>query len=119
MVEHRTPNPRAGGSNPSWPANVKLLVSIQMASKSKGQGTKGKKTGTRNTNQDKQSSSFTPTAIRGFVHEVLTEFKKIVWPDKKVTFGLTGFVLILVVVISLYLGSVDLILGKIISSVLQ
>jgi preprotein translocase subunit SecE len=90
-----------------------------MASKSKGQSAKTKKSGSRNISQEKKSSSFSPTAIRDFVNEVIVEFKKIVWPDKKVTFGLTGFVLVLVVVISLYLGSVDLILGKIVSSVLQ
>lgn len=63
--------------------------------------------------------SFSPRGIRLFLHEVLAEFKKIAWPGKKVTAGLTGFVLLLVVVISLYLGSVDLLLGKLVSTVLK
>jgi preprotein translocase subunit SecE len=63
--------------------------------------------------------SFTPSGIRLFLQEVLAEFKKIAWPGKKVTAGLTGFVLVLVIVISLYLGSVDLLLGKLISTVLN
>jgi preprotein translocase subunit SecE len=51
--------------------------------------------------------------------EVHAEFRKIVWPEKKVTMGLTGFVIVLVVIISLYLGSVDLLLGKLVSTVLK
>jgi len=56
---------------------------------------------------------------RQFIQEVKNEFAKIVWPEKKATFGLTGFVLVLVFIISIYLGSVDLLLGKIVSLVLQ
>jgi len=63
--------------------------------------------------------SITPATIREFIHEVQVEFKKVVWPDKKVTFGLTGFVLILVVLLSIYLGSVDLFLGKLVTMVLR
>lgn len=63
--------------------------------------------------------SLSPAAIREFIHEVQVEFKKVVWPDKKVTFGLTGFVMILVVLVSIYLGSVDLLLGKLVTMVLR
>jgi len=63
--------------------------------------------------------SFSPSSIRQFVSEVQAEFNKVVWPDKKVTTGLTGFVLLLTIVISIYLGSVDLILGKIVTLVLR
>ena len=66
-----------------------------------------------------RKSSFSPAAIRTFLQEVLAEFRKIVWPEKKVTMGLTGFVIVLVVIISLYLGSVDLLLGKLVSTVLK
>jgi preprotein translocase subunit SecE len=90
-----------------------------MASKNKGQKAKGKKSGKQDNVLKNERSPYSPTAIRDFINEVQTEFKKIVWPDRKVTVGLTGFVLILVVVISLYLGSVDLLLGKLVSSVLQ
>lgn len=64
-------------------------------------------------------SPFAPSSIREFYHEVLAEYKKIVWPDRKVTFGLTGFVVVLTIVLSLYLGSVDFLLGKLVSMVLQ
>lgn len=63
--------------------------------------------------------SFSPATIKKFIQEVQVEFKKVVWPDKKVTFGLTGFVMILVVLVSIYLGSVDLILGKLVTMVLR
>jgi preprotein translocase subunit SecE len=60
-----------------------------------------------------------PSTMREFYHEVVAEFKKIVWPDRKVTVGLTGFVVLLTIVLSLYLGSVDFVLGKLVSMVLQ
>ena len=66
-----------------------------------------------------KKSLFAPSTIREFYHEVVAEFKKIVWPDRKVTLGVTGFVILLTVVLSLYLGSVDFILGKLVSMVLQ
>ncbi|WPD22366.1 MAG: preprotein translocase subunit SecE [Candidatus Electrothrix aestuarii] len=67
------------------------------------------------------ASSFVlaPSNIRRFYHEVVAEFKKIVWPDRKVTFGLSGFVILLTVLLSIYLGAVDLILGKLVGLVLQ
>jgi len=66
-----------------------------------------------------KKSLLAPSTIREFYHEVVVEFKKIVWPDRKVTTGLTGFVILLTVVLSIYLGSVDFILGKLVSMVLQ
>lgn len=68
---------------------------------------------------DEKKSPFSPTQIKNFAGEVKTEFLKIVWPDKKMTLGLTGVVVVLTVVISIYLGSVDLLLGKIVSSFLR
>jgi preprotein translocase subunit SecE len=64
-------------------------------------------------------SYLTPSGIRLFIQEVIAEFKKIVWPEKKVTAGLTGFVILLVVIISIYLGSVDLLIGKLVTYLLN
>jgi len=64
-------------------------------------------------------SVFSPSQIKAFVGEVKTEFLKIVWPDRKMTLGLTGVVVVLTAVISIYLGSVDLLLGKVVSSFLR
>ena len=60
-----------------------------------------------------------PANVKTFMQEVQAEFKKVVWPDRKVTLGLTGFVLVLTFFFAIYLGSVDFILGKIITSVLK
>ena len=66
-----------------------------------------------------QPSPYSPSQIKKFVEEVKVEFLKIVWPDRKMTLGLTGVVLALTAVISIYLGSVDLLLGKVVSSFLR
>ncbi|NOR25200.1 MAG: preprotein translocase subunit SecE [Desulforhopalus sp.] len=64
-------------------------------------------------------SPFSPAQIKKFIEEVKVEFLKIVWPDKKMTLGLTGVVVVLTIVISIYLGSVDLLLGKAVASFLR
>ena len=66
-----------------------------------------------------EPSPFSPSQIKKFVSEVQAEFSKITWPDKKVTLGLTGMVLLLTFIISAYLGTVDVILGKLISLILR
>ncbi|PHR26626.1 MAG: preprotein translocase subunit SecE [Desulfotalea sp.] len=79
---------------------------------------KGKSKNNNNAPEEKKSI-FSPKQIGIFVGEVKTEFLKIVWPDKKMTLGLTGVVVVMTVVISIYLGSVDLVLGKVVSSFLR
>ena len=64
-------------------------------------------------------SPYSPAQIKKFIKEVQVEFSKIVWPDKKVTMGLTGIVVVLTVVVAIYLGSIDLILGKLVSYLLR
>ena len=85
-------------------------VRNKMASKKKVQPGKAPQVKKGETAKE-EKSSFSPSSIKQFVQEVQAEFNKVVWPDRKVTTGLTGFVLILVVVISIYLGSVDLSAG--------
>ncbi|MCI5116033.1 MAG: preprotein translocase subunit SecE [Candidatus Electrothrix sp. LOE1_4_5] len=83
--------------------------------------TKKKRSNAKESAKNESGSSFVlaPGNIRRFYHEVVVEFKKIVWPDRKVTFGLSGFVILLTVLLSVYLGAVDLILGKLVGLVLQ
>jgi len=64
-------------------------------------------------------SPFSPAQIKKFIDEVKVEFFKIVWPDRKMTLGLTSVVVVLTVIVSIYLGSVDLLLGKAVSSFLR
>ena len=66
-----------------------------------------------------EPSPYSPAQIKKFVEEVKVEFLKIVWPDKKMTLGLTGIVVALTVVVSIYLGAVDLLLGKVVASILR
>jgi len=69
--------------------------------------------------KSEKPSPFSPAQIKKFVEEVKVEFLKIVWPDKKMTLGLTGVVVVLTIVISIYLGSVDLLLGKAVAAFLR
>ncbi len=64
-------------------------------------------------------SPYSPQGIRRFIEEVKVEFNKIVWPDKKVTLGLTGVVILFAILVSLYLGAVDSFLGWIVKLILQ
>lgn len=66
-----------------------------------------------------EKSTFSPGQIKKFFEEVKVEFTKIVWPDKKVTLGLTGIVIVFSILASAYLGSVDLLLGKLLDSFLR
>lgn len=54
-----------------------------------------------------------------FLREVKIELKKVVWPSRKQTIGSTVVVLILVMIISLFLGVVDIGLSSIIRVVLK
>ena len=66
-----------------------------------------------------EKNNFSVDAIKVFSGEVKNEFNKIAWPDKKHTLGSTGVVIVLVMIISFYLGAVDLLLGKLIGFVLK
>ncbi len=77
---------------------------------------KEKRTGIEN---PEEPSPYSPAQIRKFIDEVKVEFGKIVWPDKKMTIGLTGIVVVMTLVISMYLGSVDLVIGRIVGGFLR
>lgn len=53
-----------------------------------------------------------------FLREVKIELKKVTWPSRKQTMGSTIVVIILVMIISLFLGLVDFSLSKLIQIVL-
>lgn len=75
-----------------------------------------KKTGEKEISEPKK---FQIAQIKQFAGEVRSEFNKIAWPDKKHTMASTGVVIVLVIMLSFYLGAVDLILGKLISYILH
>jgi preprotein translocase subunit SecE len=75
-----------------------------------------KKTGETESSEPKK---FQIAQIKQFAGEVRSEFEKIAWPDKKHTMASTGVVIVLVIMLSFYLGAVDMILGKLISYLLH
>ena len=54
-----------------------------------------------------------------FLREVKIELKKVTWPSRKQTLGSTVVVIVLVMIISAFLGLVDVILNYLIRVVLQ
>jgi preprotein translocase subunit SecE len=54
-----------------------------------------------------------------FLREVKVELKKVSWPAKKETVASTSIVLIIVVIISFYLGVVDFGLSRIVKIILS
>ena len=62
---------------------------------------------------------FSLSQIREFTNEVKAEFGKIAWPNKNHTARSAMLVVLLISIMSLYLGSVDLLIGKLISYILK
>jgi preprotein translocase subunit SecE len=62
--------------------------------------------------------SYLDTSIR-FLREVKVELKKVTWPTRKQTMGSTVVVIILVMIISLFLGVVDAGLSSLLRLVLK
>lgn len=54
-----------------------------------------------------------------FLREVNLELKKVTWPTRKQTIGLTVVVVLFVLIISLFLGIVDISLSSLIRLILQ
>ncbi len=54
-----------------------------------------------------------------FLREVKAELKKVTWPSRKQTIGSTVLVIVVVMIISLFLGAVDMILSSSIRLILQ
>jgi len=57
--------------------------------------------------------------IKEFFKEVKTEAKKVVYPNKDELIGSTWVVIITVILVSLFLGVVDLGLSKVVSKLLR
>jgi preprotein translocase subunit SecE len=49
---------------------------------------------------------------RSFIEEVKAELARVTWPVRKETFATTWVVILIVVLISMYLGACDLVLAK-------
>lgn len=66
----------------------------------------------------KPKTNFIQAAIQ-FLREVKIELKKVTWPSRKQTIGSTAVVIALVLIISMFLGVVDIGLSNLIRVVLQ
>jgi preprotein translocase subunit SecE len=81
LVERRTPNPRVGGSNPSWPA--------------------------REHKRQSRAGFIKMNKAIAFLNEVRAELKKVTWPTQDELIGSAIIVCILVVVFAVILGCMD------------
>ncbi|MDJ0781902.1 MAG: preprotein translocase subunit SecE [Desulfosarcinaceae bacterium] len=66
----------------------------------------------------KKSDNFFEKSMQ-FLREVKIELKKVTWPSRKQAMGSTVVVIVLVMIISAFLGLVDVILNALIRVVLQ
>ena len=53
---------------------------------------------------------------RGFLTDVRVELKKVSWPSRLDTISSTGVVLVVVFIISFYLGIIDILLSRMVTS---
>ncbi len=53
---------------------------------------------------------------RGFLTDVKVELKKVSWPSRQDTMSSTGVVLVVVFIISFYLGVIDILLSQMVTS---
>ena len=68
---------------------------------------------------DKPVSGFKFSQVSEFTGEVKREFGKIAWPNRKNTVASTVVVIVFVSIMAMYLGAVDLFVGKLVSLILN
>jgi preprotein translocase subunit SecE len=56
--------------------------------------------------------------IKLFFHEVSNELKKVSWPTRQQTVSATVVVIILTVIVSFFLGIVDVILARLVGTIM-
>ncbi len=56
--------------------------------------------------------------IMAFIESVKLELGKVTWPTRQETIATTGVVILIVTLISLYLGACDIVLAKLIRTIL-
>ena len=54
-----------------------------------------------------------------FVREVIAEFRKVTWPSRQELINSTVVVIAVTVVVAVFLGSVDIVLAKIVEAILR
>jgi len=66
----------------------------------------------------KPKANFINASVQ-FLREVKIELKKVTWPSRKQTIGSTAVVIVVIILISIFLGSVDIGLSSLIRAVLH
>ncbi len=94
MAERRTPNPDAGGSSPSWPAN---------------------RVGKEGMEDEKLAVILT---IKQFFREIKAELKKVTWSGRKQVMSGTIAVIILSIIIAVFLSVIDAGLSQVVKLLL-
>jgi len=56
--------------------------------------------------------------VKSFLESVKVELGKVTWPTRKETVATTGVVVVIVLLISLYLGACDIVLAKLMRLIL-
>jgi len=109
----------AASLSPAKSSTVKDSVAVAVKDKIKRSLSIGGKTPPKNSSiPGKMRKNYINTATQ-FLREVIIELKKVTWPSRKQTMGSTLVMIILVMIISLFLGMVDMGLSKLIQAVLQ
>ncbi len=55
--------------------------------------------------------------VKTFLTDVRVELKRVSWPSRQDTIASTGVVVVVVLIISFYLGIIDILLSRMISSI--
>jgi preprotein translocase subunit SecE len=56
--------------------------------------------------------------LKAFMSEVKVELKKVTWPSRQDTVASTGVVLVVVFIIGFYLGTIDVLLSRLVAAIL-
>ena len=59
------------------------------------------------------------TRLREFFQEVTAEFRRVNWPSRQEVAASTAVVLVVVLVLSMYLGAVDVALSRLVEVILK
>jgi len=59
------------------------------------------------------------TRLREFFQEVAAEFRRVNWPSRQEVAASTAVVLVVVIVLSMYLGAVDVALSRLVGVILK
>ena len=59
------------------------------------------------------------TRLREFAQEVMAEFRKVTWPNRDELVNSTTVVIVVTVALALFLGSVDIVLARLVERILR